>query len=111
MLGIYADESRVRMVAQLFGIDYEQVDGTDRNSKVGDMLAEMDAKGQIANLMTAIYGMLAVGSAGVKVPEEVRAELGIYANHSENGLHEMIDPAVNRVLTTLYAMPFKVMVG
>jgi hypothetical protein len=80
------------MVAQLFGIDYEQVEGSDRQSKVTRMLAELDTKGQIAALMTTIYGMITV-AGGVKVPDEVRAELGHYANRSESSLREMIRPA------------------
>jgi beta-galactosidase/beta-glucuronidase len=92
MLGIYADEPQVRMVAQLFGIDYEQVEGNDRQSKVARMLGELEAKGQIANLMTTIYTMITVAN-GVKVPGEVRDELGLYANKSESSLREMIRPA------------------
>jgi beta-galactosidase len=90
MLGIYAGESEIRMVAQLFGIDYEQVECDDRQSKVTRMLAELEAKGQIANLMTTIYQLINVSST--KVPGEVRAELGLYANKSESGLREMIRP-------------------
>jgi hypothetical protein len=95
MLGLYADEARVRMVAQLFGLDYDAVEGNDRQSKVARMLAELDAKGQIANLMTTIYHMIAVGNgvgATINVPGEVRAELGLYINKSDAALREMIRP-------------------
>jgi hypothetical protein len=91
MLGIYADEARVRMVSQLFGVDYDQAEGEDRQSKVNSLLAMLDAKGQIANLMTVIYNMISVAN-GVNVPEEVRAELGHYSNKSEAALKEMIRP-------------------
>jgi hypothetical protein len=95
MLGIYADEPQVRMVARLFGLDYDAVGGNDRQNKVTHMLAELDAKGQIANLMTTIYHMISVGNgvgASVNVPGEVRAELGLYINKSEAALREMIRP-------------------
>jgi beta-galactosidase len=91
MLGIYADEPQVRMVAQLFGIDYEQVEGNDRQTKVKHMLAELDTRGQIAALLTTIYQLINVTN-GVKVPSEVRAELALYANKSESSLREMIRP-------------------
>ena len=91
MLGVYADEAQVRMVSQLFGIQYDTVEGDNRQAKVMHMLAELDAKGQIAALMTTIYQLITVAN-GVKVPDEVRAELGLYANKSETGLHEMIRP-------------------
>jgi beta-galactosidase/beta-glucuronidase len=91
MLGIYADEPQVRMVAQLFGIDYEQVEGTDHQAKVNRMLVALESKGQIANLMTTIYQLISVAN-GVKVPGEVRAELGLYAHKSESSLREMIRP-------------------
>lgn len=92
MLGLYSDETRVRMISQLFGLDYEQVEGNDLQSKVGRMLAELDTKGQIANLMTTIHHLITVSNGEIKVPAEVRAELGLYANKSENSLHEMIRP-------------------
>jgi hypothetical protein len=92
MLGIYADEPQVRMVSQIFGINYDEVEGNDRPTKVACMLDELDGKGQIANLMTTIYQLITV-SGGVKVPDEVRAELGLYANRSEPALREMIRPA------------------
>lgn len=91
MFGIYADEPRIRMVSQLFGVDYDQAEGTDRQSKVNSLLAELDSKGQIANLMTVVYNMITVAS-GLNVPEEVRAELGYYANKSDAALKEMIRP-------------------
>ena len=92
MLGLYADEAQVRMVAQLFDIDYERVVGGDRTTKVRHMLTELETKGQIANLMTAIYQLISVGGA-VHVPGEVRDELGLYINKSEDALREMIRPA------------------
>jgi hypothetical protein len=106
MLGIYADESRVRMVSALFGIDYDQVEASDRQGKVRQMLAELDTRGQIANLMTTIYHLITV-SSDVKVPDEVRAELGLYVNKSESGLHEMIRPGNESRFDYLlrYAMP------
>ena len=92
MLGIYADEPQVRMVAQLFGLDYEQVEGNDHATKVKHMLTALEAKEQIANLMTMIYQLISVGG-GVPVPSEVRDELGLYINKSEVALREMIRPA------------------
>ncbi len=92
MLGYYADEGQVRILAQTFGFDYEHVEGSDQQSRVARMLAELEAKGQIAHLMTVIYQLITLTNS-VKVPDEVRIELSQFANKGEAALHEMMRPA------------------
>ncbi len=92
MLGTYADEGQVRLLCQAFGGDYDQLEGADQASKVRFMLADMDARGKIAHLLTVLNQLVSAGNRS-RVPVDVRTELAHFANKSETGLREMLRPA------------------
>lgn len=92
MLGFFAEESQVRMLCQAFGIDYEQLEGSDQQSRTVAMLANLEGREKIARLVTIIHHAVNIGHSA-KVPVDVREELAYYANKNETGLHELLRPA------------------
>ena len=91
LLSKYSDEAQLRLICQSFGDDYNRFAG-DQQTRVGQLLVDLDAKGEIANLLTLLYELAAAGN-GLNAPLDVASELKPYVHKSEAELKQLLRPA------------------
>lgn len=91
MLGEFAAESQMRLLTQIFGMDYDQLPGDDQAQKMQEFLSILSRREQISRLLTLLYQIAAAGDLA-KIPADIRGEIAPYAGKSENALRAYLRP-------------------
>lgn len=92
MLGEFAAEGQMRLLTQVFGIEYSQLAGESQAQKMNNFLATLVEREQISRLLTLLYQLALAGDIA-RIPAEVRAEIEPHAGKSESALKAQLRPA------------------
>ncbi len=86
------NEEQLQSICDLIGIDSADLEGVEIASKVNSLVALLDERDMVADVITALYH-LADGPLGTMFPAEVKTQLGELAGKTNAELKAQLRPA------------------